>query len=124
MEQICVQRYTTVLGEGPHELLGQTGVKTSNFLVRHSDAVMQERPIGDIDDNTHQRLIHGYITRAVTLNAALIAERLSNCLTKAYPDVFDGVVIVYLNIATGPHLQVEEAVHGKERQHVIKKRYG
>ena len=48
-----------------------------------------------------------------------VAKGFANRLPEAYPDVFDGVVVVDFKVAFGRKLQVKSAVRSKERQHVV-----
>ena len=57
------------------------------------------------------------VTGAV--DAAPVAQRLGEQLTQHDAGVFDGVVLVHVEVARGLERQVEAAVLGEQLQHVI-----
>src|SRR6185436_1033464 len=60
--------------------------------------------------------------RAVTANAAFVAERGCDSLTKSDAAIFDCVVRVHFEITIATKLQIHDRVLRKEREHVIEER--
>ena len=51
----------------------------------------------------------------------VIGESLAQALADDDADIFRGVVEIYVQIALGPHLQVEQPMAGQCRQHMVQK---
>ncbi len=50
---------------------------------------------------------------------ALLAQRFANGLAQTDPRVFDGVMLIDVQIAHGLQLQIDRRMFGEQRQHVI-----
>ena len=85
------------------------------------DVPGQERPAGDVDRGLGQRLVHRHQRVAEAADAALVAERLGEGLAEHDADILGGVVEVDMQVALGPHRQVEQPVAGQRGQHVVEK---
>ncbi len=80
----------------------------------------QPGPPTEINGNLRQRIVHGQ-TKAVTADAALVAEGLNKSFAEGDSGVFDGMVLVDVQIAFHLNTQIQQAVFGYLIQHVIKK---
>ena len=77
------------------------------------------RPAAEIDGRDGQRLVHRHDEVARAVDAAPRAERLAHRLAERDADVFDGVVLVHVEVAVHLQRQVERAVPRDQLQHVI-----
>jgi hypothetical protein len=123
MQEINMQRQTSMLGNGAKKLLGQRGIESADLLLVHRHMVMKKRSVAGINHQSHQGLIHRQITTSVTGNATQVTQGGSDGLAEADADILDTVVIINVGVAFGNHSQIEKPVHGKKRQHVIEKGY-
>ena len=55
----------------------------------------------------------------VAADAGLVAQRFSNGLAQADAHVFDGVMLIDVQIADGLEFQVDRRMFGQEREHVV-----
>ena len=79
----------------------------------------QQPAAGDVDGAGRPALVHRDGGLPVAVDARAIAERLVQRLAEADPDVLDGVVRAGLQVAAGPHGEIEAAVARQQVQHVI-----
>jgi hypothetical protein len=68
------------------------------------------RPANEIDGRRCARLVHRYRRGAVAPHACAAVERLPERVAERREDVFDGVVLVDLEVAAGDDLEVETPV--------------
>jgi hypothetical protein len=66
-----------------------------------------------------QGFVHWHEEIAGAQNAALGAQRFVEELAEHDADIFDGVVLVDIEVALGFELEIEATVMGEEFQHVI-----
>jgi len=111
-----------MLTEGPEKLLAEPGIERPDLLIAQRDIVLQERPVGYIGDNPDQGLVHRHMAASIAVDARLAAKRPAEGLSETDADIFDGMMIVDLDVAFGRYRQVEKAVNGKEGEHVIEER--
>ena len=79
------------------------------------------RPAAEIDRRDRQRLVHRHHEIAGAIDAALVADRREHRFAERDADVFDGVMLIDVEIAGGLHLQIEPAVARDQIEHVIEK---
>ncbi|GAF25239.1 Mg-dependent DNase [Moorella thermoacetica Y72] len=115
-----VEGQPAVIHHGPQELLHQLRLQAANPARGEFQAPGQVGTAAEIQGYQHQGLVHGYQGTAVTANPLLIPQGLFYGLSEADAYILDGVVVIYLQIALGPDLQVQEAVAGHLGQEVIK----
>ena len=74
---------------------------------------------GEVDGGDGEGLVHGHDEVAGAEDALLVAERLVEGLAERDADVFDGVVLVDVEVAGAGEGEVEATVAGEEFQHVV-----
>ena len=121
-QAIDVQIKLRCLRKRSPEVFSELDRKVSNHLPSRRHFVDEKEPTRQIDHRPAQRLIHRYNCFTVTIDPGFVAERLNEGLAQRDRDVFDGMMIVDLEIAFARHLQVEQSVFGKELEHVFEKR--
>src|SRR5690606_14035210 len=70
-----------------------------------------------------QRLVHRQQEEAVASDARLVAQRALERIAENKTDVLHRVVIVDINVAIAPHVEVEQPVLREQRQHVVEERH-
>jgi hypothetical protein len=105
--------------QGPEEFLGKGSVKCADFLILKGSRKIEIRPIGNINCNLGQGLIHGNSAEAVTAYTAQVTQGGLECLPKADAEVFNGMMVIYLNIACTFNVEIKKTVYTKKCQHVI-----
>src|SRR4051812_38284220 len=68
-----------------------------------------------------ESFVHRHNEIPCAQNAALVPQRLREGLPESDADIFDGMVLVYIEVAFGCELQIKSAVIGKEFQHMVEK---
>src|SRR6185312_10992456 len=68
-----------------------------------------------------QRFIHRHQKISGAQNAFLVAQSFGKCLSQRNAHVFDGMVLVHIEVAGGFKLQIKSPMMGKQLQHVVKK---
>src|SRR5262249_44654521 len=66
---------------------------------------------------------HRYNRRAIAIDARLVSQRFREGLAEANRDVFDRVVIIYVEITSTLHFEIEQPVAREQLEHVIEKRH-
>src|SRR5262249_36883153 len=61
----------------------------------------QIRPAGDIEGRTRQRLIHRQIGMGIAGDTALVTERFCNRLAQNDAAIFDGVMLIDMEVSLG-----------------------
>ena len=75
----------------------------------------------EIEGDDGQSLIHRQHEVAGAIDAAAVAERFREKLAEYDAGVFDGVMLVDVEIAFGGEVQIECAVLGEQLEHVVEK---
>lgn len=114
-----VERHAAVRSKGEEEFADHFCLEGPDPFDGDIDIEDEVRPSGKVEDDAGEGFIHGAEEGAVAGDAALVSQGFGNRLPEAYPDVFDGVVVVDFKVAFGRELQVEAAVRSKERQHMV-----
>ena len=81
--------------------------------------VDQRGTAAEIDRDHGQGFVHGQDEIAGAVDAFAVAQRLGEQLAEHDADVFDGVVLIDVEIAFGVEFEIEAAVLGEQLQHVI-----
>ena len=97
-------------------------VKTADQGAGKVDVVHQARTAGKVDDHTAQCFIQRNIGMAVTGNAGFVAKRLFQGLTQYDTDVFNGVMVVNVQIAFAGNIQVNQTMTRYLGKHMLKER--
>ena len=109
------------LGKGAPEMLSKLDGEISNHVAARGNFVNQKEPPRKIDHRPAQRFVHRHHRFTITIYPRLVAERLDQRLAQRDGDVFNGMMVVYLEVACANDLQIEQTVFGKEVQHVFEK---
>jgi hypothetical protein len=73
----------------------------------------------EVDGRDCQCLVHGHKEVAGAQDAALVAEGAVKDFTERYADIFDGVVLIYVEVAVAFEFEIEGAMAREEFKHVI-----
>ena len=111
-----------VIDKALEEFMDQIDVEAANPRTQEVDPVLDSRTPGKIDDNARQGFVQGYVGMAVAHDALLVTKRLLEGLAKRNADIFDGVVIVDVQIAVGADFKIEGAVARDLFEHMLEKR--
>ena len=90
------------------------------------------RPAAKINHAAREAFVHRHVgfagerifrmkTRAVSADAAFVAECGGESLPKHNAAVLDGVVRIHFQVAGATEFQIHDRVFGKQREHVVKK---
>jgi hypothetical protein len=109
------------LRETLEEVLYQLGLKSSHGSSREFGIHYAESTPPKIDRGGSEGFVHGHQEIPGAKNATFVSQRSIHRLTEGNAHVFDGVVLVYLQIAGGLQAEIEGAVACDEIQHVIEK---
>ena len=91
----------------------------TDFLAVECGIPHQPGPAAEVERHLTETIVHGQ-TEAITLDATLVAQSLEQALAKHDSRVFDGVVLVNIQVADCMHLEVDIAVMADLVEHVIK----
>src|SRR6266540_2909698 len=110
------------VGDEPlEEMAGLAGIEVAELAGagRDLDPPHQVGAAGEIDGDARPRLVqrHGGVAEAA--DAGLVPQRLAERLPERDAGVLDGVVGVDLQVALGPHGQVEAGVLAELPEHVV-----
>ncbi len=95
----------------------------------------EERSTAKIDDAAGQTFIHWHKslspfglrrcfrlpTRPVPADAALVSQGLTKCLSQGQTTIFNGMMVVHLQIPAAPERQIAQRMAAERSQHVVKK---
>jgi len=118
---IHVQGYFSVIGEGLEEVGKNIGIKVFDLAIEIR-IENQIRPAGYVEVNRTEGLVHRNGCRAVTVYAFFICESFLQRVSQTYPDILDQVMIIDAGIAAALHIQIDQSVPGKKREHVVQER--
>ena len=76
-------------------------------------------PPADVDHRGRERFVHRHRRVAEAADPGPVAERLRERRAEHERDVLDRVVLVDIEVAGGPDLEVEQAVVGERREEVV-----
>lgn len=103
------------------EILGQLGLKSSDqprCKFRVADAIW---PSAQIDSRRGQRFIHWHQKISGTQDAALVTERLYGSFAESDPHIFNGVMLIDVEVTCGFEREIERSVPCDKIEHVIEK---
>ena len=95
--------------------------KRADFWRGEFHVPYQKRTPGNIKRGSDQRIVHRQKACAVPPDALLVANRFLQCLSKAYAHILNCVVVVDMQIALCPDLQIDQCVARQLIEHMIKK---
>ena len=112
-QQICRHRLP--------KIFDQFTVKIADLWRRKAGIEHHEIPAAQIDGGRHQRFFHRQGKMAVATNSLFVAQRFSHHLTDADTSVFDGVMLVNVQVSIRVNGQIDQRVFRKQLQHMIEK---
>src|SRR6202453_4630992 len=107
VERLDVQRDPRIAGKGLEEFAHELSVKSADLLGRKLRPEYEERPARHVERDPGQRLVHWQQAIGVAGQAALVAERLRQCLADRDSHILDRVVIVDMAVALGPNFHID-----------------
>src|ERR1700733_9719640 len=122
-DQVEVQVHPDFVGQRLHKVVHQLRLEIADTLLGDGDVVAEVRAPADIDNRRTDGLVERYRRLAEALYPCTIAQRIPKGPSDYDSDVFDRVMVVYLQIAAGSDLQIEESVSRKALEHVIEERH-
>ena len=105
--------------EALKEIRDQLGLQIADQPRAHLGFDGEGRAAAQIDGGDGEGFVHGHEEVAGAQNAALVAERAVECLAERDAHIFDGVVLVHVEIAVALEFEIECAVAREQLQHVI-----
>ena len=106
-------------GKAFEEIGDELGLQIADQVLPHSCLHHECRPATKIDGCDGEGLIHGHEEVAGAQDAALVPEGAVEGLAERDANVFDGVVLIDIQIAFAGEVEVERAMASEELQHVI-----
>ncbi len=120
---VDVQGHQGVVDEALEELLEQVHVEAADHRAGEGHMHLQAGTTGEVDHHARQGFVQRHIGVAVTGHALLVADGLGERLAEGDADVFDGVVVVDMQVALALDVQVDQAVTGNLVEHVLEERH-
>src|SRR5205085_1135971 len=93
-------------------------------LAIHRYVEHEERTAREIDDDARERFIEGHVCVAEATDAGFIAERFRERFAEHERGVFDGVVIIDVDVARGANVEIDLTVTRDHIEHVAEKSDG
>jgi len=115
-----VEIHPGIRAKGLEKLLNQFNRKLPDRLSRKLHLEHERRPTRKIDGYLGKALIHRHDRPAIAIDATLIAKRFFEGLADHDSHVFNGVVVIDLQIPLGFNVQIDQAVTRQQVQHVVK----
>ncbi len=108
-----------IVGKGTHEFLHQLEGESADGIDPLRNLMLKKGAAAEIQDDPGESFVHGKQHRAVADNAMFIPEGLTDGLTEDDAGVFHRVMEVHMKVPFGAEGEVDQAMFGKKRQHVI-----
>src|SRR5215472_1295272 len=108
------------LSKGAEEILEQLGLEVTNAGRGEFPMADAVSATGEIEGGGGEAIVHRHEEIARAENAALIAEGLFDGVAKGDANVFDGMVLIDIEIALGAKMEIESTVASDLLEHVIK----
>ena len=105
--------------EALEEICHQLGLQIADQAGAHLGFDGEGGAATEIDCGDGERFVHGHEEVSGAQNAALVAEGAVEGFAERDADVFDGVVLIDVEIAVAFEFEIECAVAGEQLQHVI-----
>ena len=122
-EVVDVQGHHAVVDDAVEEFFKQVNVKTSDEGAGEVDVVDESGAAGEVDDNAAQGFVKRNVGMTVAADAGFAAQGLFQGLSEYDADVFDGVVVVDVQVAFAGDVEVDHAVAGDLGKHMLKEGY-
>src|SRR5262249_40118071 len=108
-----------MLRESTEPLLEQLAIDAADRGALEGDLPDQIWPVGGVERDPRQRLVHRDQRGAITADAGAIAQRLGHRLTQHNAGILDRMVLVDMQIAFRVQFDIDETVPGKLLQHMV-----
>src|SRR5258708_2196024 len=118
-EQVEMQVHPDLVGHRLHKVVDQLGLKIADPLLANLHVVAKIRAPADIDNRGADRLVQRHRRFAEALDSRAVAERLPKRAPEHDSNVFDRVMVIYMQIAVGRDFKIEESMAGEALKHVI-----
>src|SRR5258708_19482840 len=107
------------LREALEKILHQLDLKIADALCRNLRIHDTIGPAAEIHRSRTHSFVHKHQDQSGAQNATLGAKGFLHGLSKSNPDVFNGVMLVHVEIAAGVQLQIDLTVSRNEFEHVV-----
>jgi hypothetical protein len=107
--------------ESLEEIFQQLGLKVADALRLNGRPHYEVGAATQVNSRHRQRFVHGHDEVACAVDAPFVAQRLAHSLAQDQTRIFDGVVLIDVQIAPRSQIQIEATVASEEFQHVIEK---
>src|SRR6185503_8965355 len=109
IQQFDMQVASSFARERPPEMFYQFNVQLAYAVTHVGNAVHEKSSPAQVNDRTHERLIHWHIRRAKSHNAAFITQRFGEGLPHRYRNVLNRMMPVNIEIARAGAFQIEHS---------------
>jgi hypothetical protein len=110
-----------VVDESAEEVFEKFGLQIADESDFDAILIDERGTSPEIDRDDGQRFIHGQHEISRAIDAFAISESLGEQLANDDACVFDGVMLIDIEVASGGEFEIEGAVFGEQLQHVVKK---
>src|SRR4030095_14589078 len=110
-------------GEGRIKFVRQIGVEIADASRPNFYIVGKIGPAAQVNHDFGQGLVQRAACLTEATNPMLVSERFFENLAQHEADIFHGVMIIDVKIASRPDLDIEQPVADKDLEHVIEKRH-
>jgi hypothetical protein len=111
------------LREAQEKVLGQFRLKISHFRSGNFSIANAMWPPAEIDRGDCQSFIHWHDEVSSAQDAALRSERFRDCFAEGDSGVFNGVMLIHVEIAFRLDFQIEGTVPRDQFEHVVQEAY-
>src|SRR6267378_3048539 len=106
--------------EALKKILDELDLEIADALCRDLCMHHAKGPPAEIDGGGGECFVHGHEEISGAQDAAFRTESFLHGFSERNSDVFDGVMLVHVEIAAGLRMQIKCAMPGDEFQHVVK----
>src|SRR5208337_657122 len=110
---------TSTAGEALEEVSDQFGLQVADETGADFGVDSKSGAPAQVHGGDGESFVHGHQEVSGAQNAALVAEGAVKGFAQSDADVFDGVMLVYVQVAVALDFKIEGAVPGEQLQHVI-----
>ena len=121
MQEADMKVAAELLSERVPEMLDHLRREITNGGAFEWSVEVEVKAAGEVHDGARQGFIHRYVRMAVAGNVCFIAHGFSKRLPQRDTNVFDRVMVVYMQVAFATHRETEAPVLGEKVEHMIKK---
>ena len=121
VKRLNVQGYSRILRKCVKPLAEKLCVHVTDFPGTEGHAPNQDRPTGDVDGDTCQRLVHRHGCIGIASDTAHIAKGLPERLAKSDAHIFRSMVEIDMEIAGRLDGDIEKPVTRELIEHMVQK---